>query len=46
LWDSDSLYRWSRALDVHINHLRKKIEDNPSNPVYIQTVPGVGYRAK
>ncbi len=45
LWGANSLYRWSRAIDVHINHLRKKIEDNPANPKYIQTIPGVGYRA-
>lgn len=28
----------------HIFHIRKKIEDSPSKPVYIQTVWGVGYR--
>lgn len=28
----------------HISHIRDKIEDDPSNPVYIQTVWGVGYR--
>ena len=28
----------------HISHIREKIEDDPSNPVYIQTVWGVGYR--
>lgn len=28
----------------HIRHLRKKIEDNADNPVFIQTVWGVGYR--
>lgn len=28
----------------HISHIRKKIEDNPEEPVYIQTVWGVGYR--
>ena len=28
----------------HIRNLREKIEDNPSKPVYIQTVWGVGYR--
>ncbi len=46
IWGKQSLYKWSRALDVHINHLRKKIEKNPSKPDLIQTVPGVGYRAK
>lgn len=28
----------------HISHIREKIEDDPGNPVYIQTVWGVGYR--
>ena len=28
----------------HIRNLREKIEDNPSKPIYIQTVWGVGYR--
>lgn len=28
----------------HIAHIRRKIEDDPNNPVYIQTVWGVGYR--
>ena len=28
----------------HISHIRDKIEDNPDNPIYIQTVWGVGYR--
>ena len=28
----------------HIHNLREKIEDNPSKPIYIQTVWGVGYR--
>ena len=28
----------------HIHNIREKIEDNPSKPVYIQTVWGVGYR--
>ena len=27
----------------HIRHLRQKIEPDPSNPIYILTVPGVGY---
>jgi len=33
-----------RALDTHIRNLRRKIEPNPDNPTYIQTVYGVGYR--
>lgn len=34
----------SRTVDVHIRWLREKIEPNPSQPVYIQTVRGIGYR--
>jgi two-component system phosphate regulon response regulator OmpR len=33
-----------RAVDVQINRLRRKIETNPANPLYVQTVRGVGYR--
>ena len=33
-----------RALDTHIRNLRRKIEPDPDNPTYIQTVYGVGYR--
>lgn len=34
----------TRTLDMHIVRLRKKIENNPDNPHYLQTVRGVGYR--
>ena len=34
----------SRTVDVHIRWLREKVERNPSEPIYIQTVRGVGYR--
>ena len=34
----------TRTLDVHVRMLRKRIEENPSKPRYIQTVRGVGYR--
>jgi two-component system alkaline phosphatase synthesis response regulator PhoP len=33
-----------RALDTHIKNLRQKIEEDPKNPEYIQTVYSVGYR--
>jgi DNA-binding response OmpR family regulator len=40
----DSAYREPRTVDVHIRHLREKIESDPREPVYIFTVRGVGYR--
>lgn len=36
----------TRTVDVHVRWLREKIEDDPANPVLIQTVRGVGYRFK
>ncbi len=44
LWPRKEIYPWSRALDVHIQRLRQKIEPDPENPRYIITHPGVGYR--
>ncbi|MDF2876180.1 MAG: phoP 1 [Sporomusa sp.] len=35
---------YETTIDAHIKNLRRKIEDNPREPVYIQTVYGVGYR--
>ncbi|MGN0732107.1 MAG: response regulator transcription factor [Treponema sp.] len=35
---------YDRVIDTHIKNLRKKIEENPKNPVYICTVHGAGYR--
>ena len=46
LWNKKEVYPWSRALDVHIRRLRKKIEPDPSTPRFIITHPGVGYRFK
>jgi DNA-binding response OmpR family regulator len=43
LWGSAD-YRDPRTIDVHIRHLREKIERDPSEPEYIFTVRGVGYR--
>jgi two-component system phosphate regulon response regulator OmpR len=33
-----------RAVDVQINRLRRKIEPDSTNPLFVQTVRGVGYR--
>lgn len=35
---------YERSIDTHVSNLRKKVEENPGEPVYIQTVFGVGYR--
>ncbi len=40
---SDDSSGSSRAVDVQINRLRRKIEPDPSNPIYLQTVRGKGY---
>ncbi|MFT5875423.1 MAG: two-component system alkaline phosphatase synthesis response regulator PhoP, partial [Clostridium sp.] len=34
----------TRTVDVHIRHLRQKVEDDDKNPTYIQTIRGIGYR--
>lgn len=36
-------YGDTRTVDVHVRYLRQKIEEDPANPQYIQTVRGVGY---
>jgi DNA-binding response OmpR family regulator len=43
LWGGSD-YREPRTIDVHVRHLREKLERDPSNPEYIVTVRGVGYR--
>jgi two-component system, OmpR family, response regulator len=40
----DSDYRDPRTVDVHIRHLREKLETDPKEPEYLFTVRGVGYR--
>jgi DNA-binding response OmpR family regulator len=40
----DSTYRDPRTIDVHIRHLREKLESDPKDPEYLFTVRGVGYR--
>ena len=42
----DSAYRDPRTIDVHIRHLREKLEQDPRNPEYLFTVRGVGYRVR
>jgi DNA-binding response OmpR family regulator len=43
LWGG-SEYREPRTIDVHVRHLREKLEPDPREPQYILTVRGVGYR--
>jgi DNA-binding response OmpR family regulator len=43
LWGAAE-YREPRTIDVHIRHLREKLEEDPGEPEYILTVRGVGYR--
>jgi DNA-binding response OmpR family regulator len=43
LW-GDSAYREPRTIDVHVRHLREKLEADPREPKLVQTVRGVGYR--
>jgi two-component system, OmpR family, response regulator len=42
----DSEYRDPRTVDVHIRHLREKLETDPKEPQLLLTVRGVGYRFK
>ncbi len=43
LWGGSD-YREPRTIDVHVRHLREKLERDPAEPEYILTVRGVGYR--
>ena len=43
LWGGD-FFGEVRAADVHVQHIRQKIELDPKNPRYVQTVRGAGYR--
>jgi two-component system, OmpR family, response regulator len=43
LWGAAD-YREPRTIDVHVRHLREKLEHDPAEPEYILTVRGVGYR--
>ena len=43
LWGGD-FFGEARAADVHVQHIRRKVEPDPKNPRYVQTVRGAGYR--
>ena len=43
VWGSD-YFGDTKTLDVHVKRLRSKIENDPANPVYIQTIRGLGYK--
>lgn len=40
----ENYYRYENTLMVHIRRLREKIEEHPSNPVYLLTIRGLGYK--
>ncbi len=42
IW-GDSAYRDPRTIDVHIRHLREKLEPDPTEPFYLRTMRGAGY---
>jgi DNA-binding response OmpR family regulator len=44
VWGYDSDIGSQRTVDVHMRHLRKKLEDNPSDPRWLVTVRGIGYK--
>jgi len=43
-WEENRILNAESTVSVHIRNLREKIEDDMSNPHYIKTVWGVGYR--
>jgi len=43
IWETDYIGD-TRSLDVHISWLRKAVEKDPRNPVFIKTERGIGYR--
>ena len=44
IWGEDNMVVSSRTIDSHIANIRKKIEDDPSNPKHIISIRGVGYK--
>jgi DNA-binding response OmpR family regulator len=44
VWDYDNFVGDEKTVNVHIRHLREKIEDRPEDPAHLLTVRGVGYK--
>jgi DNA-binding response OmpR family regulator len=44
VWGKDNMYVSFRTVDSHIVNIRKKIEDDPSNPKHIVSIRGIGYK--
>jgi len=44
VWGYDSGIGSDRTVDVHVRHLREKLEDDPTNPRWLVTVRGIGYK--
>ena len=44
LYGGGEFFGEARAADVHVQHIRKKIEADPKNPRYVQTIRGFGYK--
>jgi DNA-binding response OmpR family regulator len=43
LRDYEALDQDEKTINVHVSHLREKIEDDPSEPLFVLTVRGAGY---
>jgi DNA-binding response OmpR family regulator len=44
VWGYEDTFGSDRMVDVHLRHLREKIETDPANPQYLLTVRGIGYK--
>ena len=44
VWGYDSEIGYDRTVDVHVRHLRQKLEPDPAHPRYLLTVRGAGYK--
>jgi len=44
VWDYDNFVGDEKTVNVHVRHLREKIEEQPDDPLHILTVRGVGYK--